>query len=190
MSDAELIARSLGGEEGAFDLLAGRWQHRLYNFIVRYIGGDREEAQDLCQQTLLRAYQGLGRLREPEHFSTWLYQIAVNACRDEFSRRKQQPTVSVDEVGDLVDPKEGGAERGAMRRDLRDWLARGLQAIPEEQRLVVVMKEYQQLKFTEIADILKVPLQTVKSRLYYGLNNLRKVLAGWQISQETLDHEL
>lgn len=188
MSDADLIARCLGGEEGAFDLLAGRWQRRLYNFILRYIGG--EEAQDLCQQTLLRAYQGLGRLREPEHFSTWLYQIAVNACRDEFSRRQQRPTVSMEEVGEPADPAQGGAELGALRRDLRDWLERGLQAIPEEQRLVVVMKEYQQLKFTEIADILKVPVNTVKSRLYYGLNNLRKVLASWQISQEAIDHEL
>ena len=190
MSDADLIARCLGGEEGAFDLLAGRWQRRLYNFVLRYIGGDREEAQDLCQQTLLKAYQGLGRLREPEHFSTWLYQIAVNACRDEFSRRKGRPTVSEDEVGEQPDLSQPGTELGAMRRDLRDWLERGLQAIPEEQRLVVVMKEYQQLKFTEIADILKVPVNTVKSRLYYGLNNLRKVLAGWQISQESIDHEL
>ena len=190
MSDADLIARCLSGEEGAFDLLAGRWHRRLYNFVLRYIGGDREEAQDLCQQTLLRAYQGLGRLREPERFSTWLYQIAVNACRDEFSRRQQRPTVSMEEVGEPVDPAQGGAELGALRRDLRDWLERGLQAIPEEQRLVVVMKEYQQLKFTEIADILKVPVNTIKSRLYYGLNNLRKVLTGWQISQEAIDHEL
>ena len=190
MSDADLIARCLGGEEGAFDLLAGRWHRRLYNFILRYIGGNREEAQDLCQQALLRAYQGLGRLRDPERFSTWLYQIAVNACRDEFGRRQQHPTVSVDEIGEPVDPVEHGAELGALRRDLRDWLEKGLQAIPEEQRVVVVMKEYQQLKFTEIADILNTPVNTVKSRLYYGLNNLRQVLAGWQISQEAIDHEL
>lgn len=189
MTDAELIARFLAGEEEVFNLLAGRWQKRLYNFILRYTG-DREEAHDLCQQTLLRAYQSLERLRDPQRFSTWLYQIAVNTCRDEMGRRGRRPTLSLEETGEPPDPEAQGTEAPLLRRELRDWLSRGLQAIPEEQRAVVVMKEYQQLKFTEIAEILKLPVNTVKSRLYYGLSHLRKVLAQWNISQETIDYEL
>ncbi len=196
MTDAELIRRFRDGESHAFNGLVGRWHRRLYNFILRHVG-DREEAQDLCQQAFIRAYRNIRRLRDPEKFSSWLYQIAVNTCRDELRRRQRHPTVSLESLEQGTNGQPYGGLKSSVRadvraheRDLRDLLNRALQSIPEEQRVVVVMKEYQHLKFTEIAAALELPVNTVKSRLYYGLNNLRKLLDQWNITQETIDDEV
>ena len=196
MTDAQLIRRFRDGESHAFNGLVGRWQSRLYNFILRQVG-DREEAHDLSQKVLIKAHRNLRRLRDPEKFSTWIYQIAVNTCRDELRRRKRRPTISLERLETGVDRRPDGMARASPQTDsgiqeceLRDLLNRALQCIPHEQRTIVVMKEYQRLKFTEIADILKLPVNTVKSRLYYGLGNLRKVMDQWNITRETIDYEM
>ena len=196
MTDAELIRRFRDGESHAFNGLAGRWHRRLYNFVLRQVG-DREEAHDLCQKVLIKAHRNLRRLRDPEKFSTWIYQIAVNTCRDELRRRRRHPTISLESLEHGDDSRKDGTKRVLARTDtaihrceLRDLLNRALQCIPQEQRIVVVMKEYEQLKFTEIAAILKLPVNTVKSRLYYGLNKLRKLLDQWNVNRETIDYEM
>ena len=192
MTDAELVRRFRGGDPQGFNALAGRWQGRLYNFILRY-SGDREEARDLCQKVLVSAYRNIRRLRDPEKVSTWLYQIAVNTCRDELRRRRRHPVISLESLehgdgrGNPALRSSSSADAALQARDLRDLLNRALQSIPEEQRVVVLMKEYQHLKFTEIAAVLELPLNTVKSRLYYGLNNLRKLLSQWGVTEETID---
>ena len=196
MTDAELIRRFRDGESHAFNGLAGRWQPRLYNFILRQVG-DREEVHDLCQKVLIKAHRSLRRLRDPGKFSTWIYQIAVNTCRDELRRRRRHPTISLESLENGADRRAGATANASARTDagiheceLRDLLNRALQCIPQEQRTIVVMKEYQDLKFTEIAAIMKLPVNTVKSRLYYGLNNLRKQLDQWNITPETIDYEM
>ena len=196
MTDAELIRRFRDGESHAFNGLAGRWHRRLYNFILRQVG-DREDAHDLCQKVLIKAHRNLRRLRDPEKFSTWIYRIAVNTCRDELRRRRRHPTISLESLEHGDDSRQDGTKRvlerfdtGIHQCELRDLLNRALQCIPHEQRIVVVMKEYQQLKFTEIAAILNLSVNTVKSRLYYGLNNLRKLLDQWNVNRETIDYEM
>jgi len=199
MTDADLIARFREGQVAAFNTLVWRWQHRLYHFVLRY-AGDREATRDLCQQIFIRAYRGLEQLRDPERFSTWLYQIALNTCRDQQRRDQRHPTCSLDSMQET----EGGQhpvlgeapghppapDVRAQRNDLRHLLEQALGAIPEEQRVVVVMKEYQELKFTEIAEILQLPVNTVKSRLYYGLKALKKIFDQWGLGEENTGYEL
>lgn len=196
MTDAELIRRFRDGESHAFNGLAGRWHRRLYNFILRQVG-DREDAHDLCQKVLIKAHRNLRRLRDPDKFATWIYQIAVNTCRDELRRRRRHPTISLENLEHGYDSRPAGMVNNSARTDtaihrceLRDLLNRALQCIPQEQRIVVVMKEYEQLKFTEIAAILNLSVNTVKSRLYYGLNKLRKLLDQWNVNRETIDYEM
>ena len=190
MTDAELIERFLKGEVAAFNTLVRRWERETYNFILRYVG-NREDARDLCQKTFIRVYQGLRRLRDPQKFSTWLYQIAVNACHD--ASRSRRPVVSLEGQGEEDSEAPEMATEPSTYPDaivhnlgVRELLNRALQSIPEEQRVVVVMKEYQGLKFTEIAEALQVPLNTVKSRMYYGLRALRKIFEQWNIDEEKL----
>ena len=189
MSDADLILRFRAGQHQAFNALVWRWQGRLYRFALRY-SGDSEEARDLCQQSFIRAYGQLHRLRDPERFSTWLYQIAANLCRDHLRQRVQH--VSLDAYEEASDRPHPALCRAADmdKVELRDLLNRALQTLPEEQRVVIIMKEYQGLKFTEIAETLKVPINTVKSRMYYGLSALKKIFDRWHISEDMVRYEL
>ncbi len=130
MTDAELIRRFRDGESHAFNGLAGRWHRRLYNFILRQVG-DREEAHDLCQKVLIKAHRNLRRLRDPEKFSTWIYQIAVNTCRDELRRRRRHPTISLESLEQGTDGRPDGTVKASARadneRDLRARTSRSSQ---------------------------------------------------------------
>ena len=187
MSDADLIQRFRAGQHQAFNTLVWRWQGRLYRFALRY-SGDSEEARDLCQQSFIRAYRQLHRLRDPEHFATWLYQIAANLCRDHLRQRAQAQHVSLDAYEEAsAQPHPALCQAADMDKvELRDLINRALQTLPEEQRVVVVLKEYEGLKFREIAEVLNAPLNTVKSRLYYGLKALRKTFNQWDIDRDGL----
>ncbi|MDA0746671.1 MAG: sigma-70 family RNA polymerase sigma factor [bacterium] len=196
MTDAELVARFLAGDVGAFNTLVRRWERPAYNFILRY-AGNREEARDLCQKTFIRVHKNLRRLRDREKFSTWFYQVALNTCRDAARSRQRHPTCSLDgmeevDLGTVSEMVSSSIQPDAVAHNLgvRELLNRALQAIPEEQRVVVVMKEYQGLKFVEIAEVLEVPLNTVKSRMYYGLNALRKLFEQWQIDEEMVRYDV
>lgn len=200
MTDAELIRKVLAGRVNAFNTIVWRWEKSLYNFVLRYVG-DQEEGRDICQKTFIRAYDNLSRLREPEKFSTWLYQIAVNICRDQLKKKKRHRLISLEglqqdrngnEEGLAVVERSGqtSPEAAAHNRDVGELIQRALQQIPENQRVVIIMKVYQGLKFTEIAEILKTSDNTAKSRMYYGLRALRQVFKKWNINEEMLRYEV
>ncbi|MDZ7269863.1 MAG: sigma-70 family RNA polymerase sigma factor [candidate division KSB1 bacterium] len=202
MTDADLIARFVKGDVNAFNTLVWRWQKTIYNFVLRYVG-NREEAHDLTQQVFMRVHRSLPRLNKPASFSTWIHQIAANLCRDWIKQRRRRPAVSLENLQEngaadlhkhpaltLFPEASQHPDRIVSRNQLRELIEKALQEIPEEQRVVVIMKEYQGLKFTEIAEVLGAPVNTVKSRLYYGLSALRKVLARWQLDDEVLHYEM
>jgi RNA polymerase sigma-70 factor, ECF subfamily len=177
-SDEELVERFQNGDASAFDILVRRWERKLQGAIYRLVGpGD--DVRDLSQETLLKAYRGLGTFKKEARFSSWLYQIALNVCRDRMRRTRGKSYVSFDELSE-VGEAAGDAGPSALElieaRDLSRQVAAAVAALPEEQREVVVLKEYQGLTFLEIAETLDVPLSTVKTRLYRGLGQLRQQL--------------
>jgi RNA polymerase sigma-70 factor (ECF subfamily) len=177
-SDEELVERFQGGESSAFDVLVRRWERKVQGAIYRLMGPG-EDVRDLSQETLLKAYRGLGTFKKEARFSSWLYQIALNTCRDRMRRGRGKSYLSFDE---LSETGEAGSERGPSALDLIEahdlsrQVAAAVATLPEEQREVVVLKEYQGLTFLEIAEALDVPLSTVKTRLYRGLGQLRQQL--------------
>jgi RNA polymerase sigma-70 factor (ECF subfamily) len=174
-SDEELVAACLGGEESAFEVLVGRWDRKIRGAIYRIVGSE-EEARDLCQEAFIKAYRHLGTFKQEARFSSWLYQIALNLCRDRLRRRKLRTTVSLDELdeGGHSKVETGPSPFDVLEgRDLSRRVAAAVAALPEEQREVIVLKEYQGLTFLEIATVLDVPISTVKTRLYRGLVLLR-----------------
>ncbi|MDZ7290183.1 MAG: sigma-70 family RNA polymerase sigma factor [candidate division KSB1 bacterium] len=207
MTDGDLINKFLDGPgtaEGmnAFNMLVWRWEKPIYNFILRYLGR-RDEARDLTQQVFIKVYRNLSRLKDRERFSSWIYQIAVNLCRDLIKQHRRHQSYSLEnlqENGALDDAAHPGLtllpeaalhpDKVVSRNELRDILQKALQEIPEEQRLVVIMKEYQGLKFTEIAEALGVSVNTIKSRMYYGLSALKKILAQWQFDEEAMLYDV
>ncbi|MBN1782903.1 sigma-70 family RNA polymerase sigma factor [bacterium] len=200
MTDAALIARYLKGDMNAFNTLIWRWEKPLYNFILR-IMGNREIAKDLCQTVFIRMYKQLKTLNDHERFSSWVYRIALNLCKDELKKKSRHRLLSLDAMTD-EDPdrdqckKQFTDENALTPEDLMHHkqveriIKTALKQIPEEQRVVIVMKQYQGLKFTEIADILDEPINTIKSRLYYGLRAMKKVLEESNLGKEVLLNEM
>jgi RNA polymerase sigma-70 factor, ECF subfamily len=175
-TDEELVETFQRGEGSAFDVLVRRWDRRIQGLIYRVVGGE-EEARDLCQETFLRAYRGLGTFKKEARFSSWLYQIALNVSRDRLRRRRLRNHVSLDELSEEGEARWAQAGPTALdlveSQDLSRAVAQAVASLPEEQREVIVLKEYEGLTFQEISLVLDVPLSTVKTRLYRGLGQLR-----------------
>lgn len=177
VSDEYLLELAIAGDEACFGELMGRWQGRIFSFIYRYIG-DSEDARDLTQNTFAKAYQNMGRLSDPAKFSAWVYKIALNECRMNVRKRRNLKPVPYDEYVESgrVDADFETPEKKLVAKERVGALLEVFQDLPDEQRTVIVMKEYQGLKFHEIAEVLEVPLSTVKSRMYLGLKTLKKLM--------------
>ena len=179
-TDEDLVARSRGGDVDSFNQLILRWERPIYALAYRVIGRE-EDARDVCQETFLRAFRALPGFKGQAKFSSWLYRIALNLCRDWIRRQRRAPTV---QFAEGVDPVELTAERGAVesieelvsRRELSAVVEEAMARLPEEQRTAIVLKEYHGMTFQEIADLQHCPLSTVKTRLYQGLTVLRRHL--------------
>ncbi len=191
--EARLIEACQQGDASAFNLLVWRWERPLFNFVYKHVG-DAALAQDLVQETFVRVVKSISRYSHRGAFSTWLYQVAVNLCRDHL-RRKRLPVVSLHDYyttvsGEKVFVKDRVADEGA-RTDAaaeaaeREQLVRRLLGgLSEDQRVVILLKEYQGLTFAEIAEVLDVPESTVKARLYRGLRAMRERLERHERSPE------
>ena len=175
-SDEDLVEAFQSGDISAFDQLVRRWDRKIQGVVFRLIG-NHEEARDLSQEAFLKAYRALGTFKKEARFSSWLYQIALNATRDRLRRRRRHTDLSLDDMEDSPEAALRAVGPTAFdlveSSDLCRAVAAAMAALPEEQREVVILKEYQGLTFPEIAETLDVPLSTVKTRLYRGLVQLR-----------------
>jgi RNA polymerase sigma-70 factor (ECF subfamily) len=180
LTDEELVARSIEGDQDSFNQLIVRWERPIYGLAYRVIGRE-EDARDVVQETFLRAFRALPGFKGQAKFSSWLYRIALNLCRDWIRRQKRTPVVAAPEGVDII---ELAAEQGpvesietlVVRKQLSETVAEAMQHLPEEQRTAIILKEYHGLTFQEIADLQGCPLSTVKTRLYQGLSVLRRRL--------------
>lgn len=179
-TDEELVQRSRDGDVESFNQLVRRWERPIYALAYRTIGRE-EDARDVCQETFLRAFRGLPGFKGQAKFSSWLYRIALNLCRDWIRRQRRTPVIATPEGLDLI---ELASEQGPVesieelvsRREMSRAVAEAMKRLPDEQRTAIILKEYHGLTFQEIADLQGCPLSTVKTRLYQGLSVLRRHL--------------
>ena len=180
-TDEELVARSKRGDTESFNQLVKRWERPIFALAYRTLGRE-EDARDVTQETFLRAFRALGGFKGDAKFSSWLYRIALNLCRDWMRKERRAPVVAVPEG---VEVEQLAADQGptetvedlAARAELGREVARAMEFLPAEQRQAIILKEYHGLTFQEIADLMRCPLSTVKTRVYQGLSTLRKQLA-------------
>src|SRR4030088_2079826 len=180
-TDEELVAKSIRGDADSFNELVLRWERPIYALAYRTIGRE-EDARDVCQETFLRAFRALPGFRGQAKFSSWLYRIALNLCRDWMGRQRRTPGVQAPGDMDILELAGGGGPSESIedlvsRHDQTRIVERVMALLPEEQRTAIVLKEYHGLTFQEIADLVGCPLSTVKTRLYQGLTVLRRELA-------------
>lgn len=170
----------MAGDQESFNQLILRWERPIYALAYRTIGRE-EDARDIVQDTFLRAYRALPGFKGQAKFSSWLYRIALNLCRDWVRKQRRTPTVAIPEGVDVAElaSEQGPAESIedlVARREMSRAVAQAMTHLPEEQRTAIILKEYHGLTFQEIADLQGCPLSTVKTRLYQGLTVLRRYL--------------
>lgn len=188
-SDEELLAQFNGGDARAFEVLLGRYRTPIYTFVLRSVR-DPDRARDLTQDVFLRVVQRAAGFEGKSKFSTWLYTIARNLCIDTsrkmvFRRHRSLDAPLGDDDGNaaLIERVASTApvtDRAAIGRQLEGQIAEAVEALPEEQREVFLLRQVQGLPFKEIAGIIGVPENTVKSRMRYALERLQEALAEYR----------
>ena len=189
-SDEELVDRSMGGDLDSFNQLVLRWERPIYALAYRVIGRE-EDARDVAQETFLRAFRALSGFKGQAKFSSWLYRITLNLCRDWIRKERRTPVSQAPEGIDIIELAGEGTpaesiEQLVGRKQLGRAVSKAMAMLPEEQRTAIILKEYHGLTFQEIADMLDCPLSTVKTRLYQGLSVVRKQLEEAGVKPDSL----
>ena len=193
-----LIIKARSGDEYAFNRLVSLWYKRIYNFCYKYFGS-HDTAMEATQKTFIAVHKSFHTLQSPDRFKSWLYRIAHNKCHEEERGKFRKKIVSMfgsdDEgispvIAAVPDNVSSNADKKMLKKEMAELVTKCLNELSIEQREVVIMKEYEGLKFREIAEALEISENTAKSRLYYGLTALRKTMTRMNVTQETLDYEL
>lgn len=191
-TDEALLARYRRGDVEAFRALVRRHQRALYNFALRQVRTP-EAAEDIVQDVFVRIVQNVETFKEEARFSTWAYTIARNLCIDHLRKRVHRKHASLDApapgaegegegtpLGERVAGSGAGADRTAIGRQLQEHIKAAVEALPEDQREVFLMRQVGELAFKEIAEIVGVSENTVKSRMRYALERLQAALAEFE----------
>lgn len=185
--DIAAFERIRSGDISAFNSIVSDWQDSIHRFAYRFFN-DADDAREITQKTFIRVYSNLDQLDDPGKFSSWIYRIAKNLCLDELKRAGRKKSTPLELVkGERV--TQENPSKKVEAKELGECIQKALLAIPEEQRVIIIMKEYEELTFKEIAEILDEPESTVKSRLYYGFKKLREILNSWNINTNYLNNE-
>jgi RNA polymerase sigma-70 factor, ECF subfamily len=169
--DLELVKRVQRGEKSAFDLLVLKYQHRIGAVIGRFVP-DHAEAQDIAQESFMRAYRALHNFRGDAQFYTWLYRIAVNTAKNHLVAMKRRPPTSDVEVDDAEHftgarmQDNDTPEHELLREEIAREVSQTVAALPEELRQAITLREVEGLSYEEIAETMDCPIGTVRSRIF------------------------
>jgi RNA polymerase sigma-70 factor (ECF subfamily) len=176
-TDEHIVERALTGDADAFGEIVKRWERKIFSLAYGMLGRE-EDARDATQETFLAAYKNLRAFRGEARVSSWLHRIAVNQCITKQRRAKVRSEAAIDDeeeknAGNFAVSTDYLPSGIAEVRERSEAVRRAVNSLPVELRQVVVMKEFEELTFREIADVLELPLSTVKSRLYTALKQLQ-----------------
>lgn len=196
---SNLVELAQQGDGHAQGRLVQQWYPRIYNYAYKYFG-DGDLAKEAAQQTFIAMHANILKLKDCEKFKPWLYTIASNMCRQESRRGKRHRWLSFDQLlpkkeedsspaWEISSPHFSNPEKSYLQNELGAIVKKCIQQLSFDQREVLIMKEYEGLKFREIAEILHVSENTVKSRLYYAFAHMKKLLDKENINESTVEYE-
>ncbi|MFV1996833.1 MAG: RNA polymerase sigma factor RpoE [Acidiferrobacterales bacterium] len=170
--DAELVVRVQSGDKSAFDLLVIKYQHRVMKLVSRYIR-DGAEVEDVTQEAFIKAYRALANFRGDSAFYTWLYRIAINTAKNFLVSRGRRPPSSDIEV-ETAEVLDGAAslrematpERNLLRDEIANTIQKAIEALPEDLRTAITLREIDGLSYEDIAQVMTCPIGTVRSRIF------------------------
>jgi RNA polymerase sigma-70 factor (ECF subfamily) len=186
--DLELIELFLSGDEEAFNRLVIKYQHKIYNLCCRVMG-DRDEAQDMAQEVFITVHKSLKKFRGESLFSTWVFRVTVNHCKNRIKhlgRRRYYQTLSIDQPMELDDgevyyePEDEcpDPEESMASLEIQNLVQDAINTLDPVHRIVIVLRDIQDLSYEEIAEIVGIKVGTVKSRIHRARNDLKKKLEG------------
>ncbi|PAD74406.1 RNA polymerase sigma factor [Paenibacillus campinasensis] len=176
ISDQQLSERMAAGDQEAFEMLVTRYHGPLLSYTSRQLA-DRQKAQDIVQETFIRLIRHLRQHGALEHVRPWLYRVALNMCKDYWkSAAYRTEGLAGEELPETTDPSPG-AEELMERRETSREIAQYLETLPEVQQEIISLRFFHELKLQEIADMVQLPLSTVKTHLYNGLRKLKKTMS-------------
>jgi RNA polymerase sigma-70 factor (ECF subfamily) len=195
LTTEETILKAKKGDKLALDSLVKQSYQKIYNVNYRYLS-DYDKAMDATQKTFILMFRKINSLSDHQKFNSWLYQIAINCCREESRREKRNKVLPFMKVShNNVQKLENDAFDNAHQPDAeysknetQQLVLSALNQINPEQKEVLILKEFEGLKFKEIAEMLHVSENTVKSRLYYGLSAMKKIFEKWNIDKENISY--
>ena len=170
--DQDLVRRVQQGDKSAFDLLVIKYQHKIVHLVNRYVK-DPTEAQDVAQDTFIKAYKALGEFRGESAFYTWLYRIAINTAKNYLlSRSRRHSDYEVDmqdaeqienapQLKDIETP-----ENQLMNDQIIEVIKSAIEKLPEEMRIAIMLREFEGMSYEEIAEAMDCPIGTVRSRIF------------------------
>jgi len=170
--DQELVTRVQKGDKRAFDILVGKYQHKIIKLVSRYIR-DPSEAMDVTQEAFIKAYRALARFRGDSAFYTWLYRIAVNTAKNHIVAQGRRPPDSDIDAEDAVQfegesslKENASPEQMVMKEELEQAIYTAIEALPEDLRTAITLREMDGLSYEEIAQAMDCPVGTVRSRIF------------------------
>ncbi len=173
-SDALLVQQVQAGHQKSFDLLVAKYQRRIYRLVLRFVR-DPAKAEDVAQETFLRAYRAIGQFRGDSQFYTWLYRIAVNTAKKAVADERKDPTVS---EGDAVDDGEETfrpterlsssetPESMLVSKEIAQTVNQAMDDLPEDLRTAITLREIEGMSYEDIANAMQCPIGTVRSRIF------------------------
>ncbi len=182
-NEQQLLERSKAGDVAAFEELIEAYQKKIFNLAFRIVQ-NYDDAADLAQEALIRIFRSIANFREQSSFSTWIYRITTNVCLDEIRKKKNARVLSLDEEIHMEDGEmkrqimsdDPQPDEVAEREELRRLIDDAIKSLPEDQRLVLTLRDIQGLSYEEISKILDCPGGTVKSRINRARQALKNVL--------------
>lgn len=187
--DRILVDRFKAGDQGAFDEMVTRYWDRIYGMVNQLLR-NQQDAEEVTQDAFIRAHRALGNFRGESSFSTWLYQIATNLARNRYWywwRRKRDRSISFEAplgadsettLADVFPAEVVSPEDATVTQEFVDRVAAGMEQLSEKHREILILRNVQNLSYEEIADILKISVGTVKSRIARARESLREKLGG------------
>jgi len=182
MDEKTMVALAKAGDHRAFEEIVHLYEKKLYSIAYRFTGSE-QDALDICQETFIRVYRFIGGFQETSGFSTWIYRICTNVCKDSVTRRQRRGETSLDlqdEEGEEfelpVSDDRYSPERVIEQQELRRDLQAGIDALSPNHREIVVLRDVEGLSYEKISEVLGLEIGTVKSRLNRGREQLRNFL--------------
>jgi len=172
VSDRDLVERVQRGDRRAFDLLMLKYQHRIAKLVTRYVQ-DPADSLDVTQEAFMKAYRAISRFRGESAFYTWMYRIAINTAKNHLAAQARRPRDSGVDVTDaeqfegVVELKETVTPEGlALTEEIQHTVAAAIEALPEDLKVAVSLRELEGLSYEDIARVMECPVGTVRSRIF------------------------